>query len=182
MGQVLSSYAVFVDVVPLGSSNFLSFCNLDHFAPRFFRRVRKILCDRHYDILMVDADAGKSFGALTTKYLERLREERGTMIAVCAGHTVRWQPLHTLHTKSSNLPWIKKLCHSLTVASGRDLSPTAAMWTKAWIWQREISTGLHVQGFQSNSGVFGVPRQIRPAPTGERHRNRHCQRAAKVQI
>ena len=48
--------------------------------------MRKILCDRHYDILMVDADAGKSYGALTTKYLERLRDERGTMIAVCAWH------------------------------------------------------------------------------------------------
>ena len=35
---------------------------------------------------MVAADAGESFGDLTTKYLGRLKKERGTMIAVCTKH------------------------------------------------------------------------------------------------
>ena len=46
----------------------------------------QILCARKYDILMVTADAGQSFGDLTTKYLGRLRKENGTMIAVCTKH------------------------------------------------------------------------------------------------
>ncbi|CAL1157836.1 unnamed protein product, partial [Cladocopium goreaui] len=50
------------------------------------RKVFKILCDRKYDILMVAADAGQSFGDLTTKYLGRLHKEHGTMIAVCTKH------------------------------------------------------------------------------------------------
>ena len=35
---------------------------------------------------MVAADAGQSFGDLTTKYLGRLHKEKGTMIAVCTKH------------------------------------------------------------------------------------------------
>ena len=35
---------------------------------------------------MVAADAGDSFGDLTTEYLGRLRSEEGTMIAVCTKH------------------------------------------------------------------------------------------------
>ena len=35
---------------------------------------------------MVAADAGDSFGDLTTEYLDRLREESGTMLAVCTKH------------------------------------------------------------------------------------------------
>jgi len=50
------------------------------------RKVFQILCDRKYDILMVAADAGQSFGDLTTKYLGRLHKENGTMIAVCTKH------------------------------------------------------------------------------------------------
>eukprot|EP00435_Cladocopium_sp_Y103_P034215 s738_g8.t2 len=50
------------------------------------RKVFQILCDRKYDILMVAADAGESFGDLTTKYLGRLHKEKGTMIAVCTKH------------------------------------------------------------------------------------------------
>ena len=58
-------------------------------APRIvrtFRKVFSILLDHKYDVLMVAADAGKSFGDLTTEYLERLRSEKGTMIAVCSKH------------------------------------------------------------------------------------------------
>lgn len=51
-----------------------------------FRKVFQILCDHHYDILMVAADAGESFGDLTTEYLGRLHEENGTMLAVCTKH------------------------------------------------------------------------------------------------
>ena len=50
------------------------------------RKVFQILCDRKYDILMVAADAGQSFGDLTTEYLGRLHKEHGTMIAVCTKH------------------------------------------------------------------------------------------------
>ena len=50
------------------------------------RKVFQILCERKYDILMVAADAGQSFGDLTTKYLGRLHKENGTMIAVCTKH------------------------------------------------------------------------------------------------
>ncbi|CAL1142550.1 unnamed protein product, partial [Cladocopium goreaui] len=53
---------------------------------RKIRKVFQILCDRKYDILMVAADAGQSFGDLTTKYLGRLHKENGTMIAVCTEH------------------------------------------------------------------------------------------------
>ena len=53
---------------------------------RKFRKVFSILRDHKYDILMVAADAGESFGDLTAKYLERLRSEKGTMIAVCTKH------------------------------------------------------------------------------------------------
>ena len=35
---------------------------------------------------MVAADAGQSFGDLTTEYLGRLQKERGTMLAVCTRH------------------------------------------------------------------------------------------------
>ena len=35
---------------------------------------------------MVGADAGESFGDLTTEYLGRLQQEKGTMLAVCTKH------------------------------------------------------------------------------------------------
>lgn len=35
---------------------------------------------------MVAADAGQSFGDMTTEYLGRLRREKGTMLAVCTKH------------------------------------------------------------------------------------------------
>ena len=53
---------------------------------RLFRRVFQILCEHHYDILMVAADAGDSFGDFTTEYLGRLRREKGTLLAVCTKH------------------------------------------------------------------------------------------------
>ena len=56
------------------------------FVSRQFRRVFQILRDRHYDIQMVDASAGESFGDMTSKYLGRLRREKGTMLAICTKH------------------------------------------------------------------------------------------------
>ena len=50
---------------------------------RLFRKVCKILQEKKYDILMVAANAGDSFGDLTSQYLGRLRREKGTMMAVC---------------------------------------------------------------------------------------------------
>lgn len=51
-----------------------------------FRKVYQILCAYQYDLPMVAADAGESFGDLTTKYLGRLHKEHGTMLAVCTRH------------------------------------------------------------------------------------------------
>jgi len=48
-----------------------------------FRAVHKLLMENHYEILMVEAGAGKSFGDKTLKYLRRLGEENGVMLAVC---------------------------------------------------------------------------------------------------
>ena len=53
---------------------------------RKFRKVYSILRDHNYDILMVAADAGDSFGDLTSEYLGRLQREQGTMLAVCTKH------------------------------------------------------------------------------------------------
>ena len=64
----------------------LSLCYPSAVSLRKIRKVFKILCDRKYDILMVAADAGRSFGDLTTEYLGRLHKEHGTMIAVCTKH------------------------------------------------------------------------------------------------
>ena len=61
-------------------------CYPSAISARKIRKVFQILCDRKYDILMVAADAGQSFGDLTTKYLGRLHKEKGTMIAVCTKH------------------------------------------------------------------------------------------------
>ncbi len=47
------------------------------------RRVHKILVENSYDVLMVEARAGENFGDLTARYLGRLKNERGVMIAVC---------------------------------------------------------------------------------------------------
>ena len=64
----------------------LSLCYPSAVSLRKIRKVFQILCDRKYDILMVAADAGRSFGDLTTEYLGRLHKEHGTMIAVCTKH------------------------------------------------------------------------------------------------
>jgi len=48
-----------------------------------FRAVKKLLVENHYEVLMVDAGAGESFGKLTAQYLNRLNSEKGIMLAVC---------------------------------------------------------------------------------------------------
>lgn len=53
---------------------------------RKFRAVHKILRQHDYDVLMVNADAGASFGNLTMQYLQRLHAEMGAMSAVCTAH------------------------------------------------------------------------------------------------
>ena len=50
---------------------------------RKFRDVHQILVDNQYDVMMVAADVGESFGDLTTQYLGRLQSEKGKMLAVC---------------------------------------------------------------------------------------------------
>lgn len=50
------------------------------------RRVHKILVQNSYNVLMVEADAGESFGDLTAQYLGQLQRDRGIMIAVCTKH------------------------------------------------------------------------------------------------
>eukprot|EP00438_Fugacium_kawagutii_P002753 Skav229389 [mRNA] locus=scaffold4358:69560:76538:- [translate_table: standard] len=51
-----------------------------------FDGVHRILREHDYEVLMVDAGAGVSFGDLTMKYLNRLHAEMGTMLAVCTAH------------------------------------------------------------------------------------------------
>ena len=50
------------------------------------RRVHKILVDNSYSALMVQVDAGESFGVLTARYLNKLKVGNGLMIAVCTNH------------------------------------------------------------------------------------------------
>ena len=50
------------------------------------RRIHKILVDNSYNALMVEVDAGESFGVLTARYLGRLKADKGLMIAVCTRH------------------------------------------------------------------------------------------------
>eukprot|EP00434_Breviolum_minutum_P003226 symbB.v1.2.002840.t1/scaffold144.1/size299099/18 len=50
------------------------------------RRVHKILVDNSYNALMVQVDAGESFGVLTARYLNKLKVDNGLMIAVCTKH------------------------------------------------------------------------------------------------
>ena len=47
-----------------------------------FRAVHKILVDNQYDVMMVSADAGESFGDLTT-ILRPIAKREGKMLAVC---------------------------------------------------------------------------------------------------
>ena len=83
MGSVFPSLVLASVLAPVES---LSLCYPSAVSLRKIRKVFQILCDRRYDILMVAADAGESFGDLTTKYLGRLHKEHGTMIAVCTKH------------------------------------------------------------------------------------------------
>jgi len=48
-----------------------------------FRAVRELLVENHYEILMVEAGGGESFGNMTAEYLNRLESENGVMLAVC---------------------------------------------------------------------------------------------------
>ena len=50
------------------------------------RRAHKILVDNSYSALMVQVDAGESFGVLTARYLGQLKADKGLMIAVCTHH------------------------------------------------------------------------------------------------
>lgn len=69
-------------------------CPVAMFTARFdngavewkIRRVHQILREHSYDINMVEAGAGESFGTMTARYLNKLKEDRGIMIAVCTGH------------------------------------------------------------------------------------------------
>ena len=48
-----------------------------------FRVIHQILRENHYDVMMVSARGGESFGTLTAQYLNRLHDECGAMLAVC---------------------------------------------------------------------------------------------------
>eukprot|EP00434_Breviolum_minutum_P030483 symbB.v1.2.026955.t2/scaffold2731.1/size72017/3 len=48
-----------------------------------FRAVHKLLVENQYEVLMVEAGEGESFGDLTAQYLGRLKRENGIMLAVC---------------------------------------------------------------------------------------------------
>ena len=50
------------------------------------RRVHKILVKNSYEVRMVQARAGESFGVLTAQYLGQLKADKGLMIAVCTHH------------------------------------------------------------------------------------------------
>ena len=51
---------------------------------RKFRRVFDILKFNNYQVMMVSAKAGDDFGTLIVKYLNRLRQEDGILLAVCS--------------------------------------------------------------------------------------------------
>ncbi|CAK9012037.1 unnamed protein product [Durusdinium trenchii] len=53
---------------------------------RKFRDVHRILQQYEYDVLMVSSDHGDDSGVLTRKYLHRLKQEDGVMLAVCTPH------------------------------------------------------------------------------------------------
>lgn len=53
---------------------------------RKIRRVHEILCEHKYEALMVEVDAGESFGTVTARYLSRLKARGGIMIAVCTAN------------------------------------------------------------------------------------------------
>ena len=48
-----------------------------------FREIHQILARYGYEVGMVAAEGGNSFGVLTAKYLGRLKRECGLMLAVC---------------------------------------------------------------------------------------------------
>ena len=69
-------------------SHFLSWSNRSYRSEtgqsvRKFREVHKILLANNYNVLMVDVRSGENFGKLTTRYLNRVYEESGTLLAVC---------------------------------------------------------------------------------------------------
>ncbi|CAE7763068.1 PRY3 [Symbiodinium sp. CCMP2592] len=47
------------------------------------RSVQKILAERNYRVLIVQAGAGDDFGDATLKYLHQIKEENGVILAVC---------------------------------------------------------------------------------------------------
>ena len=51
-----------------------------------FREVVRIMKGHGCNILMVDAKGGDDFGLLTIQYLNKIRSEKGVMVAVCTPH------------------------------------------------------------------------------------------------
>ncbi|CAK9071342.1 unnamed protein product [Durusdinium trenchii] len=51
-----------------------------------FRRIHEILAQSGYDILMVGVHPGETFGVPTTRYLGRIKRERGILLCVCTEH------------------------------------------------------------------------------------------------
>ena len=51
-----------------------------------FRAIHQILVGNGYEVLMVSVKEGQSFGIETTRYLGRLKRERGVMLCVCTEH------------------------------------------------------------------------------------------------
>ena len=53
---------------------------------RLFREVHKILKNKNYPVLMVDAPVGADFGTLTEEYLGKLKFNKGVLLSVCTSH------------------------------------------------------------------------------------------------
>ena len=47
------------------------------------RQVHKILQEKRFDVLMVEADLGDDFGEMTQRYLHKIKKHNGVLLAVC---------------------------------------------------------------------------------------------------
>ena len=91
------------------------------------RRVHKILVDNSYSALMVEVDAGESFGDLTAEYLGQVKADKGLMIAVCTHHygeMTSFELLLILWAKIRGDAWN----HSSPSQSGGHLSTGTPVW------------------------------------------------------
>ena len=47
------------------------------------RQVHKILLEKKFDVLMVEAGLGENFGRMTMRYLHKIKRHNGVLLAVC---------------------------------------------------------------------------------------------------